>query len=111
MSILEITKTKDCQECPRINELEYGTFITGVPAGKDCVYVKVKKKGKIDGHCHSKKALFMLWESGYCVLLNLTYGTLRQIPGDTQVTPLKPCLTVAPLPRHRFNDVRRECYK
>ncbi len=111
MSILQVKKKENCNEKPCVNELEYGTFVTDVPSGNDNIYVKVKKKRKTEGFNRTKRQLSMEWQPGYCVLCNLKYGTLRQIPGETQVTPLKPCLTVAPLPENRYKDVKRECYK
>lgn len=110
MTILKINKKDHCESKPEIQELIYGTFVTDVPSGRDCIYIKVKKKGgNAENGCYSSgtRALSLNWQNGFCVLLNITYGSLRQIPGDTKVTPLKPCLTVAPLPVHRYNDVKR----
>ena len=57
-----------------------------------------------------KKALTVEWQNGYSVVLNLTYGTLRQIPGDTEVTPVKPQLTIYPLSADELNKVLRLPY-
>jgi hypothetical protein len=46
MSTVKITIKETCCEAPMIKELDYRTFVTNVPSGKDNVYVKVKKKGK-----------------------------------------------------------------
>lgn len=108
MSNLEIIRKAHCCEKPEVRTLDYRTFITDVPSGKDCIYVKVKKKRK--SSFNSDNSLTINWRDGYCVLMNLKYGTLRQIPGDTQVTPLKPTLTVCPLPPERYCEVLKEQY-
>lgn len=111
MSTVKITIKETCCEAPMIKELDYRTFVTNVPSGKDNVYVKVKKKGKkCSLGCGRKGSLSVEWEPGDCVLYNLKYGTLRQIPGDTRVTPLAADLIFCPLPKNRWDEVKKESY-
>lgn len=99
MSNLKINRNAVCNENPAIQDLEYGTFITDVPSGNNCIYVKVKKP--------MGKNLKLNWNCGNCVLLNLSYGTLREVPGTTCVTALKPELTVCPLPQRSIKTVMK----
>ena len=112
MGILKINKKETTQKQPSIKELEYGTFITDVPSGNECVYIKVKKPKRYERYPRGgKQPLSMNWEPGHCVLLNLSYGTMRQIHEDTLVTPLEPHLTVSPLPKGRFGEILKNCRK
>lgn len=110
MSNLEIIMCEEgTKENPVIGNLEYGTFVTDVPNGNGCVYIKVKKAAR-KNYRHGLKSnngLGLEWDSGYCVLLNLKYGTLRQIPGSTRVLPLKPELKVSPLKSECWHTVQK----
>lgn len=85
------------QTLPKVCNLKYGTLIDKVPAGSDCVYMKVKKK--------TSQGLSVSWETDHCVLLNLTYGTLRQIPGHSPVRPVSADLNCVVIPRARMATV------
>jgi hypothetical protein len=112
MSILDITKCdREEIELPKICDLDYGTFVTGVPSGNDCVYVKVKKKSRDDYRCGKNRGIGLQWDSGKCVLFNLTYGTLRQIPAKTRVMPLKPVLKVTELKPREWTTVKKDYTK
>ncbi len=110
---LTITLREKCEDrLPMVKDLNYRTLITGVPSGNGCVYVKIKKKKKPaytkdDNSC----ALEMNWRSGYCIVMNMKYGTLRQIPGDTKVIPLIGTLDVCPLPLKRLEEVLKSGYQ
>lgn len=100
-SNLKVTFSQDCTKNePVIGQLCYGTIVKDVPNGNDCLYMKVDK-------CKSDSANRPLvqWSPGNCVILNLRYGTLREIPGKTKVTPISPELRVSLLPGHRYNEV------
>ena len=85
-----------------ICDLVYGTFVTEVPSGNGCVYVKVKKKSR-KYNCSPNKGIGLQWDTGSCVLFNLKYGTIRQIPAKTRVTPVKPELTILEMdPKHWY---------
>lgn len=106
MSILKITKAGVSYDKPRIGDLQYGTFVTDVPAGNVCVYVKVKKK-TAKGFC----GLSVNWSKGHCILMNIQYGTFREIEESTPVKPLIPELTVSSLPPSRYNEVYKTIYE
>ena len=105
MTILKINKKETQAVYPCIRDLDYGTFVTDVPAGKDSVYIKVKKKDPTD---FAPDKLTVKWKSGYCILLNVSYGTFRQIPGETLVVPLCPELTVMPLKVSDYYNVMKD---
>jgi len=88
---LTIEKVSDLPgQLPKIGDLDYGVFVTGLPRAVDSVYIKIKKKS-----CKQKKSLFLTWTQGYCVLLNVQWGTIREIPADTPVQPLVASLSIA----------------
>ena len=62
----------------KIGNIDYGTFVTDVINGNGAIYIKVKKDRCGAGVTinHSK---------GKCVLLNIHYGTLREVNGDEYV--------------------------
>jgi hypothetical protein len=82
-------------ERPRIGDLEYKTWVTDVPNGSNCVYVKIKK----GEHLNKKK--------GHSLLLNLDYGTVRQVKGDTRVTPLVVHAAARPVAESQYHTVKK----
>ena len=103
MSNLKITRHGVNKGLPKICDIDYRTFVTDVPSGNDCIYIKVKKKRNT-----RSKGLGMEWDKNHCVLLNLSYGTLRQIPAETRVTPLKAELIVTTLAPHCYHTILKK---
>ena len=99
MGHIKINKVENQKEfLPKICDLDYGVAVTGVPSGRECVYIKVKKLGRRD-----RQKLYLTWSEGCCVLFNLDYGTLREIPGETRVQPLHASLEIV---EPRKNELR-----
>ena len=65
----------------KIAEVDYGTFLTGIPSNPNSIYVKVKKNS-------SGAGVDLKWPSNHCVLVNIVYGTLRAVNHDTRCNPL-----------------------
>lgn len=112
MAYLEIIKQNSLADCPTIGELAPRTFITDVPNGNGCIYVKIKKRSRPE-YCRGERiqnnrGIGLQWDIKHCVILNLKYGTLRQIPSDTKVTPLKPTITVTEMKPERWFTVKKE---
>jgi hypothetical protein len=78
---------------PTIGSINYGNPVTGVPSGSDNVYIKMKKSQAL----HS-------WSKGNCLLLNTKYGTTREIPGSTLITPCEGKMEFSPLAPDRFHE-------
>lgn len=100
-SNLKIIINQDCiVNEPVIGQLRYGTIVKDVPNGNDCLYMKVKKNNS-----DNAKRPTVQFRRGHSILLNLHYGTLREVPGGTKVTPVNPELKASHLPNHRYNEV------
>lgn len=78
---------------PKLGDIGYGNPITGVPGGNDNVYFKMKKATS-----HHN------WTQGSCLLYNTKYGTTREVPGKTRVTPCEGTMAFHPLPPERFKE-------
>jgi len=77
----KITRVGELSDLPKIALIKHGALVTGVPGGKTSIYRKVQKR------C-AAKGVTINWTKDHCVLMNIEYGTLREIPGDTQVQPV-----------------------
>lgn len=62
----------------QVGKLAYGTFVTGVPSHPNKIYQKVNKRNVGQG-------LLLKFPAGHSLLMNVELGSLRLVPGDTQV--------------------------
>lgn len=72
-----------------IGELNYGTVVTDVISHPQSLYMKVDKRGLGQG-------LSINHSRNHSVLVNLKSGTLREIPGNSQVRVLMEDLKLYP---------------
>lgn len=75
-------------EHTKVGDLEYGTYLTGIPSHPEAIYQKVNKRNLGSG-------LKFTFREGHSVLLNVKTGGLRQVKGEEMVIVLKMkgCLT------------------
>ena len=78
---LSINVTEHIPGQVAIGNVDYGTIITGVAGAPNSVYIKVKKRSCGAG-------VELKFKDKCSVLINIQYGTMRQIPGGQGVNLL-----------------------